>query len=183
MTLKPEAIEGLRNQFIAGATFSGLLRYLLDQHSGEQLSAQAIQLYFAEAFSIPFFGGVKKDASRRENDRHYATIDTWLITRVISTSDAWLQQSLNGTSQSFWWNDLDLNTGDQFSRGKPEWLSEESWGALSSVEQERIAAAVTSCEVLSQDVLVLARLAEELQRQLSDLQRPTEVEVTAQHDQ
>lgn len=168
MELRPDVVSGLRSLFKAGATYSGFLRYILNQHSGDELHAEIIRSYIMEAFSISFFLPVRRNVDSQQNDNCYAEIDTWMIPEILSTSGAEL--AVDDTDESVpWWESLDLQTPDQFPTGKPAWLSSSSWEALSPTEREKVATATTSCSVLSQNLLVMARLAEQLQRRIDEL--------------
>ena len=171
MMLRADVIAGLRSLFKEGATYSGLLRYILKQHS-EELPSQTVQQYFMEAFRIPFFCGIKRKVESPNNDDYYAQIDSWLIARILSMRTSWMEAGSSDSSEPTWWDTLPLTPPDQFQRGKPAWLSQESWESLLPTEQENLAAVATSCDVLSEHVLMLARLSEQLQRQISQLDSP-----------
>ncbi len=169
MRIRPDVIAGLRSLFKDGATYSGLLRFILKQLPEEEADMLVIQHYLMEAFSVPFFCGVKKNVGSTGNDDYYATINTWLIPRILSTRSTWM--GIDHAEQAgAWWKTQKVTDPAQFPRGKPSWLSSASWESLSPVEQEKVAAAATSCAVLSEEVLLLSRLAERLQRRISELE-------------
>ncbi len=170
MLMKPEVIAGLRTHFIAGATYSGLLRYILKEHAGEELDAITIQSYLMQAFSISFFCPLRKNTNSRRNDDYYATIDTWLIPEILSTRESWMRSEASNSTEPPWWDNLTITNPEAFPRGKPSWISDSSWQALLPPEQEGLAAAATSCGVLSERLTLMARLAEQLQRKISELE-------------
>lgn len=169
MEPRSDVVSGLRKLFAEGATYSGLLRYILKQHVAEELKQSDVQRYLVEAFDVPFFCPVRKNVKSRQNDDYYTQIDTWLIADIVAARASWLGTHDSESPESAWWDTLPLKEPDQFPEGKPLWLSSASWEALSPDEREKMSAAATSCEVLWQKVLLLARLAEQLQRRVSEL--------------
>ncbi len=170
MELRFDIITGLRNLFKSGATYSGLLRYLLKQHSEDEVSTELFQRYLMEAFSIPFHCGIKRNVSLEGNDDQYALIDTWFIPRVLSMRRSWATSDEGDSEHRPWWLALSLTEPEHFPTGKPSWMSDSSWSALSPTEQEKVASATTSCHVLAEEVLLMSRLAERLQRTVAELQ-------------
>jgi hypothetical protein len=168
MLIRPDVVAGLRRLFADGATYSGLLRFILKQLPEEEVDMLVIQRYVMEAFSVPFSCPTRKNVASIANDDHYATINTWLIPRILSARSTWMGAE-HPKQVGAWWETQTITEPGQLPTGKPSWLSTASWESLSPTEQEKLAAAETSCAVLSEEVLLLSRLAERLQRRLSEL--------------
>lgn len=156
-----DVVTGMRRLFMTGSTYSGLLRFIKTR-CGDQVHSSEIRRYFREAFHIEFLVPVRRDVTKRENDDAYALIDAWLVPDIISKSSDWIHPD-----DVCWWQSATENPVQQLD-GKPRWLSETGWNKLSSREQDSIRIVSNSCSALERKVAIFARLAEQLQRNISE---------------
>lgn len=165
MKPKPEVVEGLRELFIKGATYSGLLRYILNHHGGE-VPRQLVYSYWHVAFSSALFQPIKKEVGCKANDEYYSQLTSRLIPEIIRNGETWITDAESET----WWNDLEMDSSPVCESEKPTWMSTESWDSLTDAERQQLAQTIQNGEIQYQQKRLLARLAEQLQRQLSELE-------------
>jgi len=171
-------IIGLRQRFADGATFSGLLRYLLDQHPEEKVTAGMVREYIMEAFSVPFHQSIKMDVDNPSNDDVYAAVNAFLLLEIVSARSHWHTSPRSEGGEKTWMDNLQLTDGAQLQRSRteqsPSGISEAGLAALSASERERLYEMEVGSRALWERVLVLARLAEQLQRKLCQLEKKPE---------
>jgi hypothetical protein len=175
MTLRPELIAGLRQLLADGATLSGLVKYVLEQHPKEGMTQGVIRAYLMEAFSVPFHERLRKDVSSADSHDFYARLNLFYLPEIVAGSPAWYAAGVpNGEGQSW----LDHYRADDDGRSKPPepgkppaGISEASWAVLSAAERERVQQMDVNERDLGNRVRMLAHLAERLQRKVSELQK------------
>jgi len=175
MTLRLELIAELRQLLLDGTTLSGLVGHILEQHSGESTSQSLVRAYLMEAFSIPFHERIRKDVGSAESHDFYARANLFFLPEFVAASAAWHGSGERNGEEKSW---LDSFRSDDFPRPKasedgnpPLGISDASWAALSPSERERIEQMESNERTLVDRVLILAHLAERLQRKVAELQK------------
>jgi hypothetical protein len=175
MILRPELIAELRQLMLDGTTLSGLVGHIVEQHPQENVSQSLIRAYLMEAFSIPFHERIRKDVDSAESHDFYARANLFFLPEFVAASVAWHGGGERNGEEKSW---LDSFRSDDFPRPKasedgnpPVGISEASWAALSPSERERIGQMESSERTLVDRALILAHLAERLQRKIAELQK------------
>jgi hypothetical protein len=116
------------------------------------------------------------DVDNPSNDDVYAAVNAFLLPEIVSTRFQWHTRSEGG--EKTWMDNLPLTDGAQLQRSRteesPSGISEAGLAALSASERERLYQMEVGSRALWERVLVLARLAEQLQRKICELEKKPE---------
>jgi hypothetical protein len=169
-----QVITGLRQLFARGATFSGLLRYIVSQHPGERVTPATVREYLMDAFAIPFHEPIRMDVESPASDVLCAAVTAFLIPEIVSARPRWDGEPGSAEGARDWLDDLPVRDAGQVqepSTATPHpGISAAGWAALSIAERERLAQMEAGNRLLWERVQVLARLAEQLQRRICELE-------------
>jgi hypothetical protein len=170
----PNLSTGLQQLFATGATFSGLLRYMIARHPEERVTQGMARKYLMEAFAIPFHERIAMDIETPANDDLYAAVTAFLIPEIVSARPLWQQNPRSEASSESWLDRLQVTDAGELQQaiaGKPlPGISEAGWAALSGSDQERLRQMEVGSRILCERMAVLARLAEQLQRRICELE-------------
>jgi hypothetical protein len=182
MKLRPELIEGLRLLFAEGTTFSGLLRYIIDQHTDKKVTPGVVRQYLTEAFCIRFHESIRMDVHAAENDSSYARVNAFLIPEIVAAYGEWQKEFLPSPGEKPWFDDLRDSAvappQEPITRAAPPaGIRTDTWAALPDSDRERICQMEASNRILWEQLQLLARLAEQLQRRLFEFKEKSETAI------
>jgi len=163
--VRTDVIAGLRQLFVEGTAFSGLVSFVISQHPGERVTAGLVRMYIAETFGVSFHESVPMAVESPEAEGKYATISASLLPEIVSSFASW-SGSLDAPIEPLWFDDF--RSAHSVSKEPIAGISETGWSVLSAIERDRLTQMEASIRMLWDNVLLFARLAERLQRRLGE---------------
>ncbi len=180
MTTEEEVQAELRAMLRDGATVSQLVRHTVERTGIEPAYPRAARIV-RQAFGLPLGGWYVLAATES-----FGTGDvpdsklTWaFLIDMMEHRPAW---DTDPHREPAWFDGLPKSTFDELKRavGSRHGLSPEGWAALGEKDRERVIRGQANEISLSEDVQLLAALAERLQQRVNELeQQPAAVGGTA----
>jgi hypothetical protein len=166
-------IRDLRKQFKDGATPSRLIHHILDETSGT-ITYSEICGILQEAFCLPVVR-ISRSSVSPQKDHRGVILNRTLLADLVQARSKWDSPHPDAVANELSWMDgVAVNSTESIAcdvRKKPfPGLSNKSWSALSSEEQEALYVQLTTGIVFSQRVEILARLVERLQGKIVELE-------------
>jgi hypothetical protein len=169
MSVRPEVQEELRLLFRQGATPSRLIQLIAERHRGEQSLHGLIQIYFLETFGVPIVRGLNPLDDYESIGLKYAFLNDDVLHWMIEARTTWDQSS----SEQSWLDALTATSIDErLRKAKEQPYSELSrnWDKLDDKERFVIQRLIAGLNGRSEQVRILARLAERLQQRVNELE-------------
>ncbi len=183
----PQVVEELRTLFLAGATPSRLIKHIISRHATVDKLYSLIQLYFREAFLTPLLRVSPELMLIDPQGMDLAFLNVNLIHQMLLNQHEWDTEHSPDTRETNWLDGIQLKSdADQINNVKPELIPElsKSWGFLAEEARRYIQRTFGTAQALNERVLLLSRLAEQLQQQVNVLmeeRRKDEPEKTLVH--
>jgi hypothetical protein len=174
MPANPEIVRELRNLFTSGATPSRLLLHIFANHGPEDNWHSIVQDYFSEAFGIPFARvSPKRERYARINLENYV-LNTRLLHNMVQTRSQWENEASCVPGSEGGWLDSLIATDedDLVNQADPAKLAglSQCWLQLDPAAQDSIRRLLGNSTLLYQRMMILARLAESLQKKVVELE-------------
>jgi hypothetical protein len=169
----PQVIEELRTLFIEGSTPSRLIQHIVARHENEKKLYTLIQLYFREAFLTPLLHVNPEVMLNDPGGLGLAFLNVNLVHQMLLARSEWDKERSSTSLPADWLGGFQVRSdADLISDAKPEMIPElgKSWGVLDDDAKRYIQRAFGNAQALHERVLLLARLAEQLQQQVNALQ-------------
>jgi hypothetical protein len=177
MSISPTFVHELRTLFKQGATPSKLIRQILLRHPQEHHWRQLVQDYFWEAFAVPLVRMPTKPHDLDQLTLRYAHFNRHLVHQMIQMRPKWdVNYGGDSSSENSWLNGLpatdDLALREQ---ADPTIVPElaDAWASFDPKAQKYIKELMGSFNALYERVVILAQLAECLQGQVAEAERPS----------
>jgi hypothetical protein len=173
MSTRPEVIRELRVLFKEGATPSRLIRHIVARHPGESSWHALIQDYFLEAFGVPIVRGLQPFDNYRHADLRYAFLNEHLIHEILEKHAQWDQEEGQHKEAISWLDSTQATDKEELLKQAQAAIVPEladCWERLDLRERSFIQRTMASANGLYEEVKVLARLAEQLQQKIVELQ-------------
>jgi hypothetical protein len=163
----------LRELFAAGAAPSRLIGYIAERHSGDENWHRYVEAYFSSAFSVVILDRIWENRSGNFSieDKTASYLNTVVLQEIVERAHLW-RHTIAGEA---WFDGLDVSSSELklIDSIKPEIhpsLS-ESWAAMSGKSRFFVRQAMINSQSYYEKTMILARLAENLQRQVAELER------------
>lgn len=180
MTPNPLVVTTLRKMFAAGATPSRLIRYIADYHSSDPRWPQYVKNYFSSAFSIVLLDMENQSPDARLSEKKTSHLNTHVLHELVGRAHLW--QGISA-SDRVWFDGLavspdELTLIDQIKPELHPSLS-GSWLLMTQEARDFVRRAMVNSQSYYEKTQILARLVEQLQQQLDDLERQPKTSRTA----
>lgn len=170
MPTDPHVVAALRSLFTAGATPSRLIRLVVAHHPDDPDWHHLVQRYFREAFMVPTVRIMNDRDAWEEMDLSHWDLNIHLLHRMVENRSTWLQDVT--FDQDSWLDSLvATDEPELIKQSQPPAEVAESWSELPIQVREYVRRITGNAKALHERVLILARLAEQLQQRVSELEQ------------
>jgi hypothetical protein len=169
MSPDPRVIAELRALFKAGATPSRLVRHIVAEHGTTPDTDRLVRAYFREAFGVPMFRASADLLTLPPEQLPFAGITARTVHQMVENRTEW---DTEGTARSWMESLAATDVGELFTQTHPEREPgfDVVWQQLDEPTRNSLRRLISSNQLLSEQVAILSRLAEQLQQQVMDLQ-------------
>jgi len=187
MTLDPHVIATLRKMFAEGATPSRLIQYIADYYGDAPEWTRYVQHYFWAAFSVVVLDMENQPADWQPDVRNSMRLNTDVLHEMVGRVHHWREQvrPMDAAGQ-IWFDELTI-APDELSlvdNIKPELHPHlcNSWLAMKQPARDCVRQALVNAQAYYEKTQILARLVEQLQQQVIDLERQAVVAAEQNHN-
>jgi hypothetical protein len=170
--LDPQVVQESRTLFLAGTTPSRLIKYIISRHATEEKLYSLIQFYFREAFLTPLLRASSELMLNDSQGMSLAFLNENLVHQMLLNRQEWDTEHSPDSHGTNWFDGLHPRSdADLINNVKPELIPElsKSWGLMDEEAKRYIQRAFGNAQALHERVVLLSRLAEQLQQQVNAL--------------
>jgi Cdc6-like AAA superfamily ATPase len=184
MTPDPAIVVDLRKLFLAGATPSRLIRFIASHHAGDANWPRYVSTYFWAAFSVV----IPRVESKLQND-HFETADFSHynedeLHEIVVRAKEWHTNSTpEEDSLPAWFENLEVQ--DDFTTATamhPEVHPSlvDCWPSMDEKARKFVRQSMINAQAYYERMRIIAKLAEQLQHQVIDLENRANCTVSAE---
>jgi hypothetical protein len=173
MRLDPHVVEELRALFMEGATPSRLIKHIIARHEDEEALYPMIQHYFREAFLTPLLQVSPELMLNESQGLNLAFLNVNLLHLMSLTQHEWNRETPPTQEGTRWFDGVSVRSDkDSIANMNPLAIPElaKIWDKIDEEAKRYIQRAFGNAQGLYERVLLLAKLAEQLQQQINRLQ-------------
>ena len=170
METDPLFVKELRALFKSGATPSALVRRVAERHPGEPQIDRLVRAYFREAFHVPMLRVGREQVAEIARGVACPELNRNVVHRMVAIRSEWDKPAPENESLPPCWLDTLTATDESIMLKTIELATipdlAAAWPHMSEEARRFVTRVIANANTLSEQVQVLAALAEQLQQRL-----------------